>query len=154
MPKLIIAQDGRPVKYCCRIVFGRPFVKRFDLCYIGPFNCLSVLSCLSRCCVAKRFDGSIWNLACIGLGLGPGHIVLDGTQLPLPKGAQPPNFRPILCGNSWIDQDATWYREVGLVPSHIVPSSPKEKGGTAPNFNTMSVVAKRLDGWRCHLVWR
>jgi len=30
------------------------------------------------------------------VGLGPGYIVVDGTQLPLPqKGAQPPNFRPI-----------------------------------------------------------
>jgi len=45
--------------------------------------------------------------------LGPRYIVLDGTQLSLPpKGAQPPNFRP------------------------------------------MSIVAKRLDGSRCHLVWR
>jgi len=26
--------------------------------------------------------------------------------------------------------------------------------GTAPNFRPMSVVAKRLDGARCHLVWR
>ena len=28
----------------------------------------------------------------------------------------------------------------------------REKGGTAPNFWPMSVVAKRLDGSRCHLV--
>ena len=32
------------------------------------------------------------------------------------------------------------------------PSSPKR--GTAPNFWPMSVVAKRLDGLTCHLVWR
>jgi len=32
------------------------------------------------------------------VGLGPGHIVLYGTQLPLPKGAQqpPPLFDPCL----------------------------------------------------------
>ena len=30
------------------------------------------------------------------VGLGPGHIVLDGTQLPLPKGVQPPIFGPYL----------------------------------------------------------
>jgi len=47
------------------------------------------------------------------VGLGPGHIVLDGTQLPAPK-----------------------------------------KGGRAPNFRLMSIVAKRLNGSRCHLVWR
>jgi len=46
------------------------------------------------------------------VGLVPGHIVLDGAQLPSPKGAEPPNFRPIY------------------------------------------VVAKWLDGSRCHLVWR
>jgi len=27
------------------------------------------------------------------VGLGPGHIVLDGDSAPLRKGAQPPNFR-------------------------------------------------------------
>jgi len=29
------------------------------------------------------------------VGLGPGHIVLDEDIAPLPKGAQPPNFRPM-----------------------------------------------------------
>ena len=28
------------------------------------------------------------------VGLGPGHIVLDGDPTPLPRGAQPPRFRP------------------------------------------------------------
>jgi len=44
---------------------GRPFVKRFALCYrsvVCPV-CLSV--CLWRLCtVAKRLGGSRWNLAC------------------------------------------------------------------------------------------
>jgi len=44
------------------------------------------------------------------VGIGPGHIVLDGDQVPLKKGAQALNFRP------------------------------------------MSVVAKLLNGSRCHLV--
>jgi len=47
--------------------------------------------------------------------------------------------------------------EVGLVPDHIVsdgdPASPPPRG-SAPNFQPMSVVAKRLDGSRCHLVGR
>jgi len=50
----------------------------------------------------------------IQVGLGPGHIVLDGelgTQLPSPR-------------------------------------------GTAPNFRPISVVAKWLDGSKCHLVGR
>jgi len=34
------------------------------------------------------------------------------------------------------------------------PSSPLLKGGGTPNFRPMSVVAKWLDGSRCHLVKR
>jgi len=46
------------------------------------------------------------------VGLGPGHIVLDGDPALSPKWAEPASFRP------------------------------------------MSIVAKMLDGLRCHLVWR
>jgi len=43
------------------------------------------------------------------IGLGPGDIVLDGAQLPLPNGAQPPILGPcLLWPNDWMDQDATW----------------------------------------------
>ena len=44
------------------------------------------------------------------LGLGPGHIVLDGGPAPLlPKGHSPPIFGPyLLWPNGWMDQDATW----------------------------------------------
>jgi len=42
--------------------------------------------------------------------------------------------------------------EVGLGIGHIVlhrdPSSPSQKGGTAPNSRPMSIVAKLLDGSR------
>jgi len=31
---------------------------------------------------------------------------------------------------------------------------PLSQRGTATNFRPMSVVVKRLDGLRCHLVWR
>jgi len=45
--------------------------------------------------------------------------------------------------------------EVGLGPDHIVLDGdqlpPKEH---SPQFSPMSVVAQRLDGLRCHLVWR
>jgi len=66
------------------------------------------------------------------VGLGPGHIVLDGEPAPLPqkgrvldgastplpqKGCRPPIFGPFYCRQT----------------------------GTAPNFCQMSVVAKRLD---------
>jgi len=48
--------------------------------------------------------------------------------------------------------------EVGLGPGHIVldgnPVPPPPKGGATPNFRPMSIVAKRLDGSRWHLVQR
>ena len=60
----------------------------------------------------------------------------------------------VLWPNGWMDKNGT--TEAGLGPGHIVldgdPASPKR--GTAPNFRPMSVVAKRLDGFRCHLVRR
>jgi len=47
--------------------------------------------------------------------------------------------------------------EVGLGQRDIVldedPARPPLKGHS-PNFRAISVVAKRLDGLRCHLVWR
>jgi len=47
-----------------------------------------------------------WIKISLGMevGLGPGHIVLDGTQLPLPqKGAEhSPNFRPISVAARWL----------------------------------------------------
>jgi len=43
------------------------------------------------------------------VGLGPGHIVLDGDPAPSSKGAQPLTFGPYLWPNGGMDQDATWY---------------------------------------------
>jgi len=42
------------------------------------------------------------------VGLGIGHIVLDGTQLPPKKAHSPPFFGPcLLWPNGWMDKDAT-----------------------------------------------
>ena len=44
------------------------------------------------------------------VGLGPGHIVLDGDPAPLPLRGRAPNFGPYpLRPNGCMDQDATWY---------------------------------------------
>jgi len=48
-----------------------------------------------------------WIKVALGMemGLGPGHIVLDGDTAPLPlKGTEPPNFGPcLLWPNGWMD---------------------------------------------------
>jgi len=107
--------------------------------------------------VAKRLDGSRCHLG-REVGLGPGHIELHGDPAP-PKETQPSIFGPCpLC------QTAEWIKmpfctEISLSPGDIVldgdPVPPSKKGGTAaPTFRPMSVVDKRLDRSRCHLVRR
>jgi len=57
--------------------------------------------------------------------------------------------------NGWMDQDAIWYG-VGLGSDYTAldgDPAPLPQRGT-PNFRPMSVVAKRLDRSRCHLVRR
>ena len=45
------------------------------------------------------------------VGLGPGHIVLDGDAAPSAKKAtEPPIFGPyLLWPKCWMDEDTTWY---------------------------------------------
>ena len=75
--------------FTVQMVFGRPSVKRFALCYQTVVR-LSVLSvCLSYLSVTLAYCGQT-----VGR-IKPGHTVLDGDPAPLPKGAQPPNFRPM-----------------------------------------------------------
>jgi len=89
------------------------------------------------------------------IGLGPGHIVLDGDPA-LP----PPKVHSQFSANICCGQMAGWIkmplgREIGLSPSDIAsdgdPASLPQKG-RSPSFRPMSIVAKRLDGSRCHLV--
>ena len=80
-------------------VFGRPFVKQFALCYRSVV--LSV--CLSVTLVyCGQTVGRIKMELGLQVGLGPGHTVLDGDPPPSPKGAQPPNFRPISVVAKWL----------------------------------------------------
>ena len=74
---------------------------------------MSVLSCLSVTLVhCGQTVGRIKMKLGVQVGLGPGHVVLDGDPAPSEKG-----------GRSFL-----------------------------PNFRPISIVAKRLDGSRCHLV--
>jgi len=95
------------------------------------------------------------------VGLGPADFVSDGDPAPLPKkGAEPlPKFSAhhVHCG-----QTAGWIKmalgmEVGRNPEDFVTDgtqSPSPKVDGAPNFRPIFIVAKWLDGSRCHLVWR
>ena len=89
------------------------------------------------------------------VGLGPGHIVLDGDPALLPpKGTQHgPKFSAhISCGQmaGWITMPLGM--EVGLGPGDFVldgdPAPPSREREQSPpkNFRPMFIVAKRLDG--------
>jgi len=81
-------------------VFGQPFVKRFALCY-QTVVCLSCLSVTFVHC--GQTVGWIKMKLGMRVGLGHGHIVLDGDPaLPPPKGHSPPNFQPISVAAKWL----------------------------------------------------
>jgi len=95
------------------------------------------------------------------VGLIPGDSVFDRDPVPHKRGgASSPIFDPfILWPNGWMHQHATWYggrpQPRGLYALDGDPVPPPQKGGGAPapnsNFQPMFIVAKRLDGSRCHL---
>ena len=93
----------------------------------------------------------------IEVGLVPSHIVLDGDPALLPPKGQRGTY-PQLSAHACCCQKAgwintTWYGGRPWLWPHCVrwePSAPKR--GTVPQFWPMSVVTKRLDGSRCHLV--
>jgi len=92
------------------------------------------------------------------VGVSPSDIVLDGDPAPLSERGRSPQFS----ARVYCSQTAGWINmplgvEVGLDPGHIVlygdPALPPQRC-TAPNIRPISVVAKWLDGSRCHLVGR
>ena len=94
------------------------------------------------------------------LGLGAGDFVLDGyPAAPFPKGGRSPQiFSPcLLWPNSWMDEAGTWHGgrpQPRRLCIRWGPSPPPAKRGGAPfpNFRPISIVAKRLNASRCHLV--
>jgi len=127
-------------------VFGRPFVKRFTLCY-GTVVCPVCLSVTLVYC-AKRLDGSRWNLA----GLGPGHIVLDGDPAPPPqKGRSPRQFSAHVC----CGQTAGWIKmplgtDVGLDSGDIMldeDHAPPRKTGEQHPPILAHVYCYQTVGW-------
>ena len=100
--------------------------------------------CLSVCplCLSVTFEHCGQTVARIKMklgtyvGLGPGHIVLDGDRAPPPKRAQPQFSAHICCG-----QIAAWIKmslgmELGLGPGDFVldgdPASLPKRGQSPP----------------------
>jgi len=145
---------------------GRKILLRF-----GTTVCKTVRPVLSDCCLSvlsvsdvgvfvyyDQTDGWIKMKPGTEVGLGPGHIVLDGDPaFPSPKGAAL-NFRPMSAVAKLLD--GSKYRLVGSRPLRrrqcVIDENPaplSKKGHNSPRtFRSMSVAAKRLDGSRCHLV--
>ena len=81
-----------------------------------------------------------------------------GIQLPLTGAQHHPRFSAhVYCGQTAGWMKMPFSKEVVVGPGHIVldgdPAHPLQRGTVTPNFRPMSVVAKGLDGSRCHLVW-
>jgi len=78
------------------VVFGRPFVQRFALCYPSVV-CLSVLSVCLSVTLLYCSQSVGWIKMKLRTEVGPvsGHIVLDGDPaLPPQRGTAPANFGP------------------------------------------------------------
>ena len=127
-------------------IFGRPFVKRFAICYRSVVLC--VLSFMSVTLVySGRTVGWIKTKQLgVQIVLGPSIIVLDEEPAPPPQRDTSPQFSAhICCGQmaGWIKMPLG--RELGLGPSNIVldrnPAPLHKKGG--PNVRPISIVAKR-----------
>jgi len=122
-------------------------------------HCPVCLSCLSVTFVhCGQTVGLIKMKLGMRVGLGPGHIMLDGDPAPPPpKGHSPPILGPyLLWPNGCMDQDATWYggrpRPRRLCVRWGPRSFPKKGRSPLPNFRLMSIVANWLNVSRCHLV--
>jgi len=134
-------------------LFGRPFVKRFALCYqtVDCPVCLSV--CLSVCDVHILWPNGwtdydeTWHA---GRPRPWSHCVRWGPSSPSPKGAQPPFSAHICCG-----QIAAWIKmslgmELGLGSGDFVldgdPAPPPQKGEWSPKFSA-HVYCGQTAGW-------
>ena len=125
-------QTGQRSSSIRRIVFGRPFVKRFALCY-QTVVCPVCPSCLSVTFVhCGQTVGRIKMKLGMKVGLGPGHIVLYGDPAPPPQRGTAPQFSVHIC----CGQMAAWIKmslgmELGLGPGDFVldgdPAAPSQK---------------------------
>ena len=123
---------------------------------VRPLSCLSCLSVTFVHC--GQTVGRIKMKLGMQVGLGPGHIVLDGDPAPPPpQGHSPPQFSAhFYCGQTAGCIKMPLGTDIGLRGLCVRwrPSPLPKKGAEPPNFRPMFMVAKRLDGSRCHLARR
>ena len=149
-------------------IFGRLLVEQFALCYqsvvclsvclsVCLFVCLSVCPVLSVTLVYCGQTRVGWTKMKLGkqVGLGPGHIVLDGgPSSPSSKKGQSTPHSPQCSAQMCCGQMAVWIktsfdREVGLSPSDIVSDgdpAPLPKRGRSPQF-LVHVYCGQMAGW-------
>jgi len=96
----------------------------------------------------------------VDLGLAPGDFVLDGDAAPHPQkvGGAPKFSAFVYCSKTAGWMTMVLSMGVGLRPVDFVldgdPASVPQNGQSPlPNFWPISIVGKRLDASRCHLVW-
>jgi len=139
------------MNHSVELVFGRPSVKRFALCY------RSVVCPVCPVCNVRAMWPNGWTDQDEAWHAGTPrpwpHCVRWGASSPSPKGAQPPIFGPyLLRPNGFMDQDVTWYgarpRPCDFVLDGVGPSSPLPQRGTAhpPKFST-HVYCGQMAGW-------
>jgi len=126
---------------------------------IGPLSCPVCVSVLSVTLVyCDQTVGQIKMKLGTWVGLGPGHTVLDGDPTPPLQKEAPSIFGPcLLWPNGWMEQDATWYGGRPRPRPHCArwdPAPHPQKGAQPSDFRPITIVAKRLDDSRCHVVRR
>ena len=125
----IMRNDNTQVTTRQRIVFGRPFVKRFALCYRTV-----VLPVLSVCNVGvlwpngRTDQDETWHA---GRPRPWSHCVRWGPSSPPSKMHSPPIFGPcLLWPKGWMEQDTTWCGNRPWPRRHCArwgPSSPQKR---------------------------
>ena len=137
------------------VLFGRPFVKLFTLCYrsVVCLSCLSCPVCLSVCDVRALWPNGwtdqdeTWHA---GRPRPWPHCVRWGLSSPSPKGAQSPQFSAHIC----CGQMAAWIKmslgmEQGLGPGDFVldgdPALPSQKGDGTPKFSAHVYCGQTVD---------